>query len=210
MINWDLIEAYTDHLPGMKEMVNEWVLPQLKSQPEEGLALEIGIRRGGFSLALIQAIVESGKRERPLLGCDPWGCIPYPVGQEIRQPNYGEHFYQDAMVALSIAAKENNVFHHVMRLMSTDFMKIFDDINIYRNGETLQKRFSFVMLDGAHDVLTVSSELEWFKERMMPGGMIIVDDTHEIAFSDHPTIRWMFENGDVRKERTMIIVEGNR
>jgi hypothetical protein len=195
-----------DHPFEEKFMFDEWIIPQLESQPEEGLALEVGVRRGGTSFAFIQAIAGSSKPNRPMLGCDPWGDLPYAVGERIEQPNYGESFYRDAMVSLSIVAKECNVFHHVMRLTSYDFMKIFDDISFYRDGKELSKKFSVVYLDGLHSVEAVSTELEWFRERMMPNGMIIVDDTHEIAFSDHPTIKWMFENGEVRKERTMLII----
>lgn len=204
MINWNVVNSMIDHPFEEKWMFDNWIIPQLESQPEEGLAMEIGIRRGGTSFAMIQAIASSSKPNRPMLGCDPWGDLPYAVGNRIEQPNYGEGFYQDAMISLSIVAKECNVFHHVMRLTSFDFMKIFDDITFYKNGKELSKKFSIVYLDGMHNVEAVSKELLWFKDRMLPGGMIIVDDTHEIAFSDHPTIRWMFENGDVRAERTMI------
>lgn len=142
--------------------------------------VEVGTRSGNSAFALLSAIKESEK-PRWLFTIDPYGFKPYQDSRAIHTDNdYGEQHYRNAMRGLSQYSYDNNLLHCHWRLTSFDFMKIADSITFWWDGHSRPMKFGFVFLDGEHHNDVVMPEVNWFKERTVDGGVIVIDDVQHL------------------------------
>ena len=165
------------------------------TMPEDSIFCEVGIRSGDSAMISFEAIKNSNKN-RWFFTVDPHGNKPYLI----RTDSYAESIYpdqhhRDAMYTLSKYAYENNLLHTHWRMTSYDFMKHIEDIEFYHDGEKIEYKFGFVYLDGEHHIKIVKDELEWFKKRMVSGGMIVIDDA-DFVIPDY----YLELNGMTREE----------
>lgn len=185
-------KKFSDHSPGL-DFLYERVLEKAKILPEDVPFVEIGTRLGGTALIFLTAIKNSGIR-RLLYTVDPYGYRPFKVGSIIMHKVAGEEYYREAMKFLSIYCSQNSLFWIPFRMTSFDFMKIYDQIDIWYDEKVLEKKpFGFVYLDGEHNEDTISKELEWFNPRMHKKGLIVIDDNEHINISDNETIKKFVE-----------------
>lgn len=62
-------------------------------------------------------------------------------------------------------------------------MNTYDAMEFWYDGGKLKKQFGFVYLDGDHDIDSMINEYNWFKDRMVPHGVILIDDVHLVEKS---------------------------
>ncbi len=172
----------SDHRGGL-DFLYEKVLALAKDLPEQVPFLEVGTRAGGSALVFLHAILASGKTQRPMITVDPYGNKGYWVADEHKDTLYGEEFYWQAMVALSLFAQEHKLFHVHYRMRSLDFAAIWPYIPLWHNGEQVPVTFGFVYLDGEHIDKTVARELYFAMVHLHIGGLIVIDDSEHVIDS---------------------------
>ena len=193
MGNLDKIIKVMDH-PDGGEMFYEYVLRWATELPEDLIFVDIGSYKGGTTMAIMQAVHDSGKR-RWVWSIDPYGTKPFRLGTGIQaEAQYDEEIYKSAMSNLSTAAQELNVAQYHWRMTSEDFMKIIEQIDFYDQGKVIKPRFGFVSIDGDHDGEVTEKELQWFLLRMPDGGFIL-DDVPYIKQRGTPLVKQAVEKG---------------
>lgn len=207
MLKWDEVEQFIDH-PDGAEMVYEKALEYSKSLPEDYIFMEIGCWKGGTTMAIMQAVKDSGK-DRWVFSVDPYGTKPFRLGTTIQESAiYDEPIYRDAMENFALYAKKLGVKHYHWRLMSEDFMAIADKIKFWDNGKVIDMKFGFVYIDGDHDGEVVEEEILWLKEHMPKGrSMIGLDDTPYITQRGSQIVADAVRIGEVPEFRAFWVVE---
>lgn len=134
--------------------------------------LEIGTRSGGSALLILRLLdlIYPPPARRPLvLTVDPYGSLPY-AGAAFE---YDDRHYRAMKKALAGYA------NHVHYMMDSElFLRQLDELYLWRTRAKLRfDRFSLIYLDGSHDPIVVWAEIERLLPRVIPGGLLIVDDT---------------------------------
>jgi predicted O-methyltransferase YrrM len=150
----------------------ELALEISRSLPEDASFCEVGTRSGDSAILLLDAIRESGK-SRWLFTVDPYGDKPYHGADSY---DYGEQHYRNAMKGLSDFAYEHDLLHCHYRMRSQEFGWMCENIEFWYGRGTHRQKYGFVYLDGEHRVEAVAKELEYFLPRLVPGGVIVIDD----------------------------------
>lgn len=163
------------------------------SKDVEGIAIEIGVRRGLGTKTIIDAVRQFCPN-KTVVGVDPYGSIPY-VGREhigeIRL-DYDNLMKADCMISLWGYVRENPVNFRMETLTDYAFCKKYSDgVPKYDIDETIETLYSFAHLDGPHNYKHVSTEILWFNDRMLSGATICVDDC-TIDFIDIEPIKKLF------------------
>lgn len=128
-----------------------------------GSALEIGVYGGDTALLWMELMFQNNIIN-PLLTVDIH-----------RGGNYAD-YYLRCMELLTKKAKEiNEKFPFIWRhypVFDTTFMNgIYPDLI-----EENMKRYFFINLDGPHDDPSVIKEIKFFYDKLIPGGVMIIDD----------------------------------
>lgn len=55
-------------------------------------------------------------------------------------------------------------------------MQYAENIEFWQDGKPQPWKFGYVYLDGEHHPEPVLRELNWYKQRLVPGGVIVIDD----------------------------------
>lgn len=185
-----------DH-PDGGELIYSMALKYAKELPPEYIFMEIGCWKGGSTMALMQAVKDSGI-DRWVWSVDPYGSKPFKLGDGIQESaDYNDtEVYPDAMENFASFAKELGVKHYHWRLRSDDFTKIIDQVDFYDQGKPIEPKFGFVYIDGDHDGDVVKEEMEWLIPRMPKSkSMIVLDDVPYITVKNHSVIQNAIDNG---------------
>lgn len=181
--------SLVDRYPGF-DYFYESALRVSNSIPSEYPFLEIGTRKGGSALFLMQAIIDSNNPNRPLITVDPFGSKPYNWDDKKEDGNpYDDKMYKETMFRLSKFAFENNVLHIHYKMTSSNFIKIFPQIEIWSSYKFNQNMFAFVYLDGDHSTGTVEMEIGWFMNKIVSGGILLLDDFEFHLGTTNPIIK---------------------
>lgn len=165
------------------EMPNDYLESQVerlsKKYPSEMIFVEIGTSTGSSALRTLKGIHKSGVK-RWFFTIDPYGDKPYRDQAHISiSMHYDEKEFREAMFELTKHAHEKKMLYYHWRMLSSDFIKVFPQIEFWHEGKKIENpQFGFVYLDGEHTWDTVIQEFKWFYERMPSGGMIAIDDIH--------------------------------
>lgn len=200
MLKWHEVGQYMDHQDG-GELIYDMALKYAKELPPEYIFMEIGCWKGGSTMALMQAVKDSGV-DRWVWSVDPYGSMPFQLADDIQtEADYNDtEVYPDAMYNMSAYARELGVKHYHWRLTSDDFMKTVEQVDFYDKGQPIDKKFGFVYIDGAHNSYVVEREMIWVKERM-PKGMIVLDDLYYVNRDDRPIILQAVSEGLIDNHR---------
>lgn len=194
-MNWSEVGPYIDH-PDGAEMIYDMALQYAQKLPEEYAFMEIGCWKGGTTMALMQAVKDSGI-DRWVFSVDPYGSKPFRLGDGIQEEaDYNEEVYRDAMENFANYAKQLGVKHYHWRLTSDDFMKVIEEVEFWDKGKVIKPKFGFVYIDGDHDGRVVEREMLWLRERMPHGkSMIAMDDVPYITVNNRPIIEQAINEG---------------
>ena len=196
MLNVNEVMQYMDH-PDGGELIYDTALKYAKELPPEYIFMEIGCWKGGSTMALMQAVKDSGI-DRWVWSVDPYGSKPFKLADDIqKEADYNDtEVYPDAMYNFAQYAKQLGVKHYHWRMTSDDFFKIIDQVDFYDNGEVIKPKFGFVYIDGDHNCYVVEREMLWLIDRMpKQKSMIVLDDVPYINQHNRPIIEQAVSEG---------------
>ena len=170
---------------------------------KKGMTCEIGLRRGGGTGFIMDALSEGKFPYKVHVAVDPYGDISYAkrdsaldthmdYTNNMRDESIG-HIYSYAMklcVNFIFINLEDNEF----------FNRYGDGIPIYSSNKYILSEYIFVHLDGPHQYDIVYNEFLWFNDRMTKGATMVFDD---INYYDHDRIEiYILDNGWKLLEKT--------
>lgn len=139
-----------------------------------GATIEIGTRRGGSSVMIMQGNLGMNK---PHISIDPYGNIDYHDRVGIHKSDYTNHMKTQTMASLYQWAYDNNYNFIFFNLEDTEFFKRFENgVPIYEDNKRIEDKFSLVFVDGPHHTQAVLDAFEYFKDKMAIGGQIVFDN----------------------------------
>lgn len=172
------------------------------SKNVEGLTCEIGLRRGGGTKHIIDAISQHCP-DKVHIAIDPYGHIEYEhkEAEKVRL-DYTNDMYNDCMTNVFRYAKEKGVAFEFFKLEDTEFFKRFaDGVPIYNHVKTIQDKYSFVHFDGPHAHQPLINEICFFIERCNSGACWCFDDV--TGYYNHDAIeKMLFKNSFILIEKT--------
>lgn len=172
------------------------------SREVEGMTCEIGLRRGGGSKHIIDAIAKHcpGKVH---IAIDPYGSIAY----EHKEKHFVRLDYTNDMLAECMAnvfpyAQSKRVQFIFFNLEDTEFFKRYaDGVPIYDIQKRIEEKYSFVHFDGPHAVEPLLAEIDFFCSRIRKGSCFAFDDV--VDYYDHDEVeRNLFQRGFKLIEKT--------
>ncbi len=183
-----------------------------------GAIVEIGTRRGGSAIMIIDKLVETDNTDRSMFCVDPYGNIEIECtnlnmtihnpdrkiegdkqSKEITSPqrfDYDNTMRNRTIPSLYYCAYEAGLNFTFFCLEDHEFFKRYaDGVPVYDNFKKIEDKYAFVFLDGPHDNATLDLECSFFVPRMPVGGIMVLDD---VWMYDHDKIveqKWLFPNG---------------
>jgi hypothetical protein len=139
-----------------------------------GATLEIGCRRGGGSVMIMEGNLGKNKTH---IAVDPYGNIDYHDRVGVHKSDYTNHMKTQTMSSLYNWAYEHNYNFLFFNLEDTEFFKRFaDGVPVYTDYKTIENKFSLVFVDGPHHTQAVLDAFEYLKDKMSTGGQIVFDN----------------------------------
>lgn len=175
----------------------------IESANVPGLALEIGLFRGGGARHIIDGIVETSSG-KTLVTVDPYGNIEYKGSdqQGLVRMDFWNSRRNDCMINLFAYAQINIVNLLFFNMEDSEFFSRFSDgVPIYEDYKRIENRYAVVHFDGPHTVEAVIEEIKFLHPRSPPGAWFVFDDVdwaYDHAGKIHP---WLLELGWESKER---------
>lgn len=172
------------------------------SQYVEGATVEIGLRRGGGTKHIIDALAIYSHLKTHI-AIDPYGNIEYEHKEgEIVRLDYTNQMKYDCLKNLYAYAAEKFIDFQFFNLEDTEFFKRYaDGIPTYNQVKTIQDKYSFAHLDGPHCHAALIDEIGFFINRMDKGACVCCDDV--TGYYDHDKIeQHLFELGFDLIEKT--------
>lgn len=156
-----------------------------------GMTMEIGIRAGGGSAAIMKGLL--GDQKRTHIGLDPYGSIDYEYTEDrIVEDAYPNRFRDAAIPALYDFCAGSNVNFLFFQMTDTQFFKRFSDgVPLYDGKEYIENTYSLVYFDGPHTLKTVMAETKFFEPRTKKGAAFVYDDVE--GFYNHSKIKEYLE-----------------
>lgn len=160
------------------------------SKDTPGLTCEIGLRAGGGTKHVIDAIAQycPGKTH---IAVDPYGHIPYEHKENnIVRLDYTNEMRDECLFNLYQYTKEKKVNFIFFNLSDTDFFDRFDNgIPVYELERRIENNYSFVFFDGPHAVDAIKREIDFFVFRISKGACFAFDDVSPSdRYYDHSLI----------------------
>jgi hypothetical protein len=151
-------------------------IPELKGI--EGMSIEVGLRRGGGTLEIIEAFLENNDK-RPHICVDPYGNIEYYGHGKIQQYDYFNSMRNETISNLYKYAEIKNVNIIFYNLEDSEFYKRFaDGVPVYDDGKKqVISKYCLAHIDGQHDVISVDIATDFFITNLSVGGIIVYDNT---------------------------------
>jgi len=143
-----------------------------------GLTCEIGLRRGGGSKFIVDALVASGQLDKTHIALDPYGDIDYEDSDEkVTKYDYSNEMRDECLVNLYAYCKEQKVNFVFFCLEDTEFFRRYSDgVPVYRGYKRMETQYAFVHFDGPHSVRAVLAEVAFFDPRAPLGAIFVFDD----------------------------------
>lgn len=130
--------------------------------------LEIGTRRGGTALLILE-LIRRRYNGAVLVTVDPYGDKAY----DDKPYQYGSRFYSDMKRLL--ADYPNHIHYY---LTSKEFIAVRKRISYWFRGRRGGfSKFSFIYLDGSHQPKTVKMEFSQLFPSLISGGIMLIDNT---------------------------------
>jgi hypothetical protein len=147
----------------------------------DGIVCEIGLRRGGGLLLMMKACINNQDLKRHFIAIDPYGSIPYKFrdGVTVRL-DYTNSMKHETLSNLYSFCKDEDLSFDFFNMTDSDFFEKFSDgVLLYDEERSLVSEYALVHLDGPHQTEELIFEIDFFKNRMALGGIIVLDDVTE-------------------------------
>jgi predicted O-methyltransferase YrrM len=139
------------------------------------LSVEIGTRRGGSALLMLSLLdLLYADDDAPMLfTVDPYGNKPYT--HNLKYEPLTEYGDDDFASAKDLLASRANHTHWYCR--SEDFFEGMGGRPYWRGGVRRPiDDFAFVLLDGAHDLFSITHEIDLVLPRLHHRGFVVIDN----------------------------------
>lgn len=146
-----------------------------------GMTCEIGLREGGGTRFIMDALTRGLFPYKVHVAIDPFGNLIYARrdGAEHRM-NYTNTMRDESMGHIYNYAKKVGVNFVFINLEDTEFFKRYSDgVPVYSDEKHILSEYMFVHFDGPHQAQLVKDEFLWFNERMTSGAAIVFDDVED-------------------------------
>ncbi len=192
----------TVELPGDSEDYHLITLGVELSENIKGLTCELGLRRGGGTKFIIDALAKQANG-RTHIAIDPYGNIEYEHKEnEIVRLDYTNDMRSEALANIYAYAYQNKVPFIFFNLEDTEFFKRFGDgVPVYDQLKTIENTYSFIHFDAPHAYKPLIEEIDFFYSRTNKGGLWCFDDV--TGYYDHDKIEeYLFKLGFKLIEKT--------
>lgn len=150
-----------------------------------GLTCEVGLRLGGGTKVILDAIRESGV-PKVHIAIDPYGNIEYPEGTRVVRYDYTNTMRDTCLLNLYLYCLQHKQQFLFFNLEDTEFFTRYaDGVPVYSEVKTIEQTYSVVHFDGPHTVESVLREVEFFNPRSSSGATWVFDD---VALYDHDKV----------------------
>jgi len=151
-----------------------------------GMTVEIGLRRGGGSRFIMEALRNTGQK-KVHIAIDPYGNIEYADGDvNVIRADYTNDMRDECLMNMYLFARQMQQPFIFFNLEDTEFFARFGDgVPTYSETKTVETEYSFVHFDGPHSVKALTAEIDFFHRRTPTGAVFVFDD---VALYDHDTI----------------------
>jgi hypothetical protein len=163
-----------------------------------GLTCEIGLRQGGGTKYIIDALLENGDVGRTHIALDPYGSLPYVQSESHLIGTIGPYpndMMKQVMIDVYAYIQNKDINVLFFPLEDTEFFERFEKgVPIYHDGvKDVLNTYALVYFDGPHSLNSTMEETEFFAPRGVPGSIFVYDDT--INYYDHSKIKtWLIAN----------------
>jgi len=212
-----IIRFSTDEVFGIDSQEYEILINAARKVNIPGAIVEIGTRRGGSAVMMMNALVENGQNiNRPFFCIDPYGNIEIictnlnmsvhypgtkvegdPSSKEATSPHrfdYTNDMRNRVIPSLYYYAYQHEFDFRFFQLTDYRYFELYEDgVPTYDQEEIIIDNYAMVFFDGPHDFNAVSIETVFFLQRTKPGAIFVYDD---IWMYDHDKIEnLLFMNG---------------
>lgn len=156
------------------------------SKNVEGMTCEIGLRRGGGTKVIMDALAKHGIRKH--IAVDPYGNIEYEHKEkDFVRLDYSNEMRDECLSNLYAYARELKIPFQFFNLEDTEFFNHYHGgIIWYDQVKSKENKYSFVHFDGPHAVEPLMGEIDFFIRRTNPGACWVFDDV--TGYYDHDKI----------------------
>lgn len=142
-----------------------------------GLTCEIGLRRGGGTKYIIDAIAQYCPN-KVHIAIDPYGNIEYEHKEgDIVRLDYTNDMRDECLANLYQYTKVKQVPFIFFNLEDTEFFYRYSTgVPVYSQVKEVIKHYSFVHFDGPHALLPLCREIDFFEGKVLPGACWCFDD----------------------------------
>lgn len=167
-----------------------------KIKGTKGLTCEVGLREGGGSKYIIDALIDNGDTGRTHIAIDPYGSIPYVQSENNKALVHGEKNgpYPNSMMKRCLSELYGYIGNKDIEILffpleDTEFFdKFYDGVPVYQHGEKeIVNTYALTYLDGPHDLESTMRETVFFADRGVPGSILVYDDIAN--YYDHSKIK---------------------
>ena len=151
----------------------------------EGFTCEIGVREGGGTQLILDALRRSLQR-KVHVAIDPFGNIEYEHWETKKERlDYTNQMKNNMLRHLYAYCAEHNQEVLFFPLEDSEFFARYaDGIPIYNEYRELVNTYAMVFFDGPHTFELVKREFDFFREKMPPGGTMVFDDIDQYPHMD--------------------------
>lgn len=160
-----------------------------------GMTCEIGLRQGGGTKHIINALASRDFPYKVHVAVDPYGNIDYARKAGIvKKMNYTNQMRDESIGHIYNYAMKHKVNMVFINLEDIEFFQRYSDgVPVYNEDKHVLNEYMFVHFDGPHDKDPVMAEFKWFDERMKPGAVTVFDD---VSSYDHDAVeKVIFDHG---------------
>lgn len=148
---------------------------------KKGMSCEIGLREGGGTKFIMDALQKSQLHYKVHIAVDPFGNLIYARKDGIdKRMDYTNSMRDMSLGHVYTYAMKTGVNFIFINLEDTEFFNRYSDgVPVYSDNKYLLEEYIFVHFDGPHQVSLVYDEFTWFNERMTKGSTIVFDDVSD-------------------------------
>jgi len=149
----------------------------------DGLVCEVGLRAGGGTAYILQALKGQGKTH---IAIDPYGNIEYFNGEHnLCRLDYTNAMRDQCIIDIYSLSKKLKVNFLFFPLEDTEFFKRYSDgVPVYEEEKKIINQYSCVFFDGPHATAPIEEEVKFFEPRTIVGSVFVFDDisTYDYQF----------------------------
>ena len=170
-------------------------IKEIKNVP--GIICEIGTRRGGSVINMIEALIQNDDKDRNIICIDPYGDMEYSIAEGIMIPGcYDNKMRNEFLTSIYDYILNKPVNLLLFNFEDTEFFERFSDgVPIYNRGKSIINQYAFVFFDGPHDTTSIMKEIDFFNSRSVTGAVWVFDDVTDHYPHEEIIEKWLFENG---------------